>query len=236
MLLELHAHSSGISFCANHTPIELVNKIKQEGLNGVVLVNHYVHWYEKSHNCATYADFVRKYVDEFLSAKAEGDRLGVKVFFGVEVSPSYNENAHLLIYGIEPEDFLSMEAFYNYSLQELFSLCIANGWAMVQAHPFRYGQDLQDLNYLHGLEINCNQSYNTDSDKVIPIALSGHVALTCGGDFHRGVRPNCGTFVPDDVSCNKDLANYLRTTKTITLRVQEVGVTDFYDKTFKLNR
>jgi hypothetical protein len=233
----MHAHSSGISFCAHHSPVELVDKIKKEGIDGFVLTNHYLDWYVKEHKCNTYDDFANKFVQEYFLAKQRGDEVGIKVFFGVEVSPTYNPNAHLLIYGIEPEDFIKIGPFYDYSLEKLFSLCNDNGWALVQAHPFRYGPDLQNLDFLHGLEINCHQGYKcTDADKVSDLVLSKPLCITSGGDYHQGERAKCGVYLPDDIVLNKDLANFIRTTKTITLRVQEVGATDFYEKTYNLNR
>ncbi len=242
MLIDLHSHTNGISSCCAENYKVIIDVAKSVGLDGIVLTNHYQRWYIQNpsykHGFFTSEEFAKLYVEEYQKTKRYGDEQGVKVFFGVELTPDYDTRVHLLIYGITPQFLLKYNDLYKYSLRELYSLVKENGFALVQAHPFRNGTTVQDTNCLDGLEINCHPKYQTSyADTLVKIAQDNKLALICGADFHHDTyRPVCGTFIPDTVTSDEDLKNFILTTDSITLRVHEVDAPTYYDKTYKLNR
>lgn len=220
MLIDMHAHSSGISHCCRIAVPEVLRQAKAIGLDGIVLTNHY----QKSYiGDSDIQDFVQRYVDEYRYAKECGQKTGCRVFFGVEVTAEFSPNIHLLIYGVD-ETFLKKHPLvFDYSLEELYAVVKAENATLIQAHPFRNGAHILDTDYLDGIEINCHPLYKRSySDELIEAAEHTGIILTCGGDFHADTyRPHCGMYLPDGIQDSYDIGAYLRSTDRVELLIHE---------------
>ena len=93
MLLDLHAHTSGISTCCLLDGKEILNRTKMAGLDGIVLCNHYVKSYVKDN----FDEWIEKYIEEFNYTKSFEKEFKLKVFFGVEVTMCYDQRVHILL-------------------------------------------------------------------------------------------------------------------------------------------
>ena len=111
MLLDLHAHSSGISVCCQIDAREGLLRAKAAGLDGMVLTNHYTKDYVKDGDALAFA---RRYVDEYYAAKEAADELGVTLLFGVELTMEKHPNVHLLIYGVDDSFVYEHADMYDY--------------------------------------------------------------------------------------------------------------------------
>ncbi len=222
MLLDLHAHSSGISHCCRIDARGNLLCAREAGLDGLVLTNHYTKPYVKDGDALAFA---HRYVDEYYAAKTAADELGLTLLFGIEVTMEKCGGAHLLVYGVEDSFVYEHAEMYDYTQKELWDAVKAVGGALVQAHPYRREQNaLLDTAMLDGVEVNCHPLYHhTHMDEMAEIAAKNALALTCGGDYHHdSPRPICGTYLPDDIaSTRRALADYLLTTKTTVLCVHE---------------
>lgn len=235
MLIDMHTHSSGISGCCRLNVFEIVDAAKKVGLDGIILTNHYDS--EGYLDYGSKADYVENYIKEYYDAKAYGEKVGLKVFFGIEVTAEFMERIHLLVYGVT-EDFLRQNPeIYNLSLKELYELVHENGGILVEAHPFRHNCPILDTDYLDALEINCHPIYKTTHyEDVREGALKGGVKLTCGSDYHgdTSYRPFCGVEFPDNIRTIDDITQYIKNSSQINLRVHEVdGISEnrVYKKT-----
>lgn len=180
-----------------------------------------------------------RYIEEYEQAAIYGDSVGIKVFFGVEVTMEFDRRVHMLVYGITPQELKEYYDLYDMSLQQLSALCRKNGFALVQAHPFRGGTTVLDTQYLDGIEINCHPAYgNTYSDEVIQIARENKIAVTCGCDYHGDVpyRPKGGIFLPDTIQTSIDLAFYLKNAEEFHLQIHEINAENFNLLSVKINR
>ena len=223
MLIDLHAHTSGISTCCRVPAPEIIKAAQDAGIDGIVLSNHYQRSYV--HN-GDVLGFAERYTAEYYYTKACGDAAGFKVFYGMEVTMELHSNAHILVYGVDPSFTLEYPETYAMTMADLYALVKANGGMLVQAHPFRGGRDvLQDLAYLDGVEANSHPLYDaTHFDRLTEIAQSRELILTSGGDYHADThRPHCGAYLPDSIETTEDLCEFLRTTETIDLEIQEPG-------------
>lgn len=232
MLVDLHAHSKGISRCCKKDADYIAEITKNAGIDGIILTNHYEKGYVIDGDVL---GFARKYVDEYHYVKAISQKYGLKVFFGIEVTMDKHDNVHMLIYGVDEKFVLNYPNLYDYSLEELYKLVINNNGILVQAHPKRNGKDvLLDINYLHGVEANCHPKYDgTYVSDFAQIAKNNNLLLTCGGDYHADIhRAKCGVYLPDNVCNTLDIVNYLYKTKEIKLCIQEVDSFDTYDYVF----
>ena len=220
MLMDLHAHSAGISRCCRIPADEVLRHALACHIDGIVLTNHYQKCYIEDGNAAAFAE---RYITEFYTAEEFGKQLGCKVFFGVEVTPEFAPNVHLLVYGVEPAFLREHPCVYDYTLPELYAAVKEHNGLLVQAHPFRNGATVQDTAYLDGVEVNCHPIYGKSyCDELLEIAKANGLLVTCGGDYHADTyRPQCGVFVPDTVDTMQDLCAYLLADGEKSICVQE---------------
>ena len=220
MLIDLHAHSSGISQCCRIPYSAVIDTALQTGLDGILLSNHYHKGYVKD---GDYAAFARRYTAEFRLAKAYGEEVSCKVFFGAEVTMERYGGAHLLLYGIDEEFIEANPTLFDLTQEELYRMVKSAGGCVVQAHPYRNKPHLLDLRYLDGVEVNCHPLYGkSDFADMVEIAKSNNLLLTCGGDYHADTyRPKCGTLLPDHLTDGVSIGSYLLSAPSITLCIHE---------------
>ena len=236
MLIDLHAHSSGISKCCRVPADEVIRTTKNTNIDGIVLTNHYQKDYVTD---GDYLAFVKRYVSEFEYTKQCGESLGFKVFFGIEVTMELYPSAHLLVYGVDGKFLEEYPMLFDYSQEELYRIVKENGGALVQAHPFRKNVDrLLDPAFLDGIEISCHPHYEgTHLSELTEIAKKTGLILTCGGDYHADThRPHCGVYLPDSIKSGKELSEYLCSAESVKLCVQEVDDTRSHDVTFSRSK
>lgn len=233
MLIDTHTHSSAISTCSLGTYDNIIDDSKAAGLDGIILTNHYSkHHMREGEDDVT---FSKRYVEEYRLAREYGDKIGYTVFFGLEVTMKQHKNAHLLVFGVDEQFVLDNPSMHMYTQEELYKKVKAQGGAVIQAHPYRKKDKLLDTSLLDGVELSCHPKYEgTFKDKMVAIAESAGIILTCGGDYHADdYRPHCGVYIDDSIRDVKDFAKYLCTTDEIKLCIHEVGDKESYDFTFK---
>lgn len=232
MLVDLHAHTRGISTCCRiHAP-EVIDAAKAAGLDGIVLTNHYQKSYIKDDD---FAGFAARYVAEYRHVAEIGRAAGLTVLFGIEVTMAQHGNVHMLIYGVGEDFPLRHPALFDYTQEELYRLVRDSGGVLVQAHPMRRNKNvLLDPRFLDGVEISCHPLYEgTHYDELAAYAADHGLILTCGGDYHADTpRPHCGVYLPDGME-SKKLGQYLKTVPRIKLFVHEIGEIDAHDVLFE---
>ncbi|MBE6555740.1 MAG: hypothetical protein E7663_05895 [Ruminococcaceae bacterium] len=228
MLVDLHAHSSGISRCCRIPYDAVIRAALDVGLDGIVLSNHY----QRNYVCdGDFAAFARRYTDEFRLARAYGDTVGCKVFFGAEVTMERHDGAHLLLYGIEERFIEEHPTVFDLCQEELYRMVKAVGGAVIQAHPYRRKRNLLDTRFLDGIEVNCHPLYGrSDFSDMLAIASENGLILTCGGDFHADTyRPRCGVYLPGHLRDGVEIGRYLLRAPTLKLCIQEPNAREAYD-------
>ncbi len=229
MLLDLHAHTGEISRCCRIPAAEVLKRARETGLDGIVLTNHYQKSYAPDGN---YTAFAKRYVAAFEQAREIGEKMGLRVLFGIEVTMEECSYYHLLIYGVTPDFLLESPTLFDDTQVELFAKVHAAGGILVQAHPFRYGEYLLDTRYLDGVEISCHPLYKSGTQlaRLAAIATENDLLLTCGGDYHADTyRPHCGMYLPDDITDGVMLGAYLKQTEKCCLLVQEIDGSPAYE-------
>ncbi len=220
MLVDLHGHTGAISRCCRIGAEENVLRAREAGFDGMVITNHYDAGYfnEESYNA-----WLEGYITEWAHCRALGKQHGVRIFCGVEVNSALVPNLHLLIYGADEAFLRKYPRLCNRTTEELYRICKENGCALIQAHPFRHRVGVQDTAFLDGLEINCHPSYgNSYCADVLAAAQAKHLAVTAGCDYHAdSYRSKGGTFLPNEIQTEQELAQYLLKADQFHLQVQE---------------
>ena len=223
MLIDFHAHSSGISWCCRIPCDKVLDEAKAHGIDGIFLTNHYQKYYVEDGDALAFA---KRYTAESLLAKKYANEKGMRVFFGIEATMHRYQDAHILIIGVDESFPLEHPTLYDYTIEELSSFVHEKGALLVQAHPFRNGVNrLVDLKCIDGLELSCHPLYDgTYTQRLDGLAKDNGLFLTCGGDYHADTyRPHCGVYLPDELKTEKEVADFLRSTPFVDLQVHDLG-------------
>lgn len=131
---ETHLHTFPVSQCAKAGVRETIEHYKALGWDGVFLTNHFLDGnigMDSSHSYAERLDF---YFSDYNEMREYGERLGIKVFSGVELSM---KGTDFLIYGPEPDFYYAHPEIMDMNKTEELRFLRENGALTVQAHPFR---------------------------------------------------------------------------------------------------
>ena len=233
MLIDMHIHTSGISHCSVIGYKEAVDQVREAGISGIVLTNHYQKHYVKD---GDYDSFARRFVEEFSLARAYGDSVGVRVLFGAEVTMDKYNDAHLQLYGITESFIEDNPTLCHYTMEEMYRAVksLPHPVAIVQAHPYRKGKGLLPLEYLDGVEINCSPMFLSYFSDMVELARESKLVLTSGSDYHgETYLPRCGIYLPDDITDSTCLGCYLLESPCYTLCVHEPNTDTPFDLEWK---
>jgi predicted metal-dependent phosphoesterase TrpH len=214
MKIDLHTHCNPGSQCATVTPEELPALLKAAGLGGLVLTNH---CYPRHCNSLTpdIKEQPYRYVEVFHRVKKAAEELGLKAFFGAEVTLiNESKKMEFLLYGISEQDFIDSFPLYTYSQKELFDYCNQKNILMIQAHPFRdeQGHSPADPKYMHGIEaLNGHLNFADHFEEAQEFIAAHHLLQTGGSDFHYPQQAgDAGMILPDTIEDQFMLRDYLR--------------------------
>lgn len=233
MLIDLHAHSAGISTCCKASLTDVIHHAREKDIDGVVLTNHYQKNYLREGESP--ADFAHRYLAEYAFAVVLGKETGFSFFFGIEVTMELYQRVHMLVYGVDGDFVLQHPTMYDYTQAELYAAVKAAGGTLIQAHPMRLGYNvLLDTALLDGIEISNHLRYDgTHYEELAAIAHENGLLLTSGGDFHKDTpRPRCGIYLPDELQSTREIMAYLHTADRITLCMQECAERPARDEVF----
>lgn len=124
MRIDHHLHTDRYSPDSSIDPEELIVRARQIGLDAVVITEHDCLWPET----------------ELAELNRPG---GPLVLAGVEISAL---EGHFLVYGLPTLD----EAPPGVALADLLRVVRRHDAAIVAAHPFRWGQDFDEIVHTHG--------------------------------------------------------------------------------------
>ena len=211
--LETHCHSLGGSPCGD-TPIDdILNFYNQAGYGGIVLTNHYDTYMPDYYGVKGQGD--KAVVDKFFSMydemKEKGEKLGLKIFFGIEVRISCTFTEYLL-YGFNRQFLYDHPNLCALTQRELFELADKNGVLLIQSHPFRNGVQAGDPKYMHGAEsFNGHYHHGNHNDLAEAFCNEHNLIKMAGTDFHHPDQPiTGGIMLPENIETNEQLAQYIR--------------------------
>ncbi len=202
---ETHLHTYPVSKCANATPRECVEFYKKLGYDGIFITNHFLDGNINVDSNLPYEEKIEFYFSDYEAAKSLEKEVGIKVFFGVELS--YN-GTDFLVYGLHKKWFLSHPEIMDMKKSEELALMAESGALIIQAHPFRAAEYIDHIrlypNRVHGVEVinACRKAEENEMAKI----YAKHYSLLefAGSDNHIAGRKTtlagmCGKEpVPDE--------------------------------------
>lgn len=187
---ETHAHTAEVSRCATIPAKELVRFYKSMGYAGICITDHFLNGNTTVPRALPWEERVQLYCTGYEKACAEGEKVGLDVFFGWEYS---FQGSDFLTYGLDREWLLKHPYLLDLSVNEYCDLARSEGGFIVHAHPFREDHYIDMIRLLprkvDAVEVinACRKDFeNRLADEY---ADNYHLLKTAGSDNHWGKMP-----------------------------------------------
>ena len=187
---ETHCHTSPVSFCGRATARDTVHFYHAVGYDGIFLTNHFLDGnINPDSKSLSYEEQIDYYFSDYEDAHQEGERIGLKVFPGVELS---YKGTDFLIYGLDKAWYKAHPEIMNMKKTDELPVMMEAGALVIQAHPYREAHYINHIRLfprsVHGAEI-INSSQAELSNRMAEIyAEQYHLLKTAGSDNHWGSR------------------------------------------------
>ena len=138
-LYETHLHTSMGSACARNTPEEMVRAAKKWGYTGIFITEHNWRGNSAIDRSLPWETWIDGMASSYYAAKAEGDRIGLAVFFAYEAGfwGLSCHGAEFLVYGLTPDWLKQHPQLKDMNAPEHLALVREAGAMVVHAHPYR---------------------------------------------------------------------------------------------------
>lgn len=133
-LYETHLHTCQGSACGVTPGREYPQRYQDLGYDGIFVTDHFFQGNCAAPRTGRWGDRVDAYMAGYYDALEAGEKIGFKVFFGIEQNYCGDE---YLLYGIDRDFLLAHEDIETWPRERLFDEVRAWGGCAVQAHPFR---------------------------------------------------------------------------------------------------
>ena len=181
--IETHAHTSECSPCGRITGTELVKIYKDAGYSGINITDHFMSCvFDMNDNPDK---ILQKYYSGYLNALHEGEKLGVKVYRGIEIRLNESINEYLL-YGVTYEFLKKALSRLDNTLEEFYRFCSDENVLLYQAHPYRNGIVPMPPEFLDGIEVfNSHPGHESRNEKALEYARKYNLPEISGSDVHE---------------------------------------------------
>ncbi len=186
-LYEPHLHTSETSKCGWLPARRVVELYAELGYAGIAVTDHLHQTYVESLDVGEdWRAAMDHYLAGYRAAKSAGEELGLDVILGAELRFEQQNGNDYLLYGID-EAFLYDNPFLFRMGREAFFERFGKERLIVQAHPFRNGNNAVFPEYVHGVEVvNGNPRHKNRNELALSLC-EAHPGLLrlCGSDTHR---------------------------------------------------
>ena len=185
ILTELHFHTAESSRCGKVPVKQGLTMYKEAGYDAVVVTDHFSRNVCGKAGENHWEQVVERFLAGYRAAVAEGEKLGLSIFLGMELRFPFDDN-DFLVYGLDEEDLFSHPWLYESCLASVHEQFSRESVAIFQAHPFRSVCSPADPGHIDGVEIlNGNQRHDSHNDLARAWAEEHGLPGICGSDFHH---------------------------------------------------
>lgn len=185
-LYETHLHTAQASACAICSGAQQARYYKEAGYSGIVVTDHFFNGNSCIPRELPWEERIHRFYQGYEEAKAEGDRIGLSVFFGWEANFRATE---FLIYGMDKEWLLSHPDILSWTVEQQYEQIHAAGGYVVHAHPFRLRAYIEEVrlypNCVDAVEgINVGNRNDEFDKKAVAYARKHKLPVIAGTDAH----------------------------------------------------
>ena len=212
---ETHLHTKEGSACASAPAADMARAHKAAGYDGIFVTDHFFNANTAVPRDLPWEERIDRFFLGYERAKAVGDEIGLKVWFGFEYTVY---NADLLIYNMSKEWMKANEQLLMHTDErECFRTIRESGGFIVHAHPFRYDPYIHHIS-LYPNDVDAVEVINASHDprkmyneRAKLYADSYGLIKTGGSDSnHLDKLFGGGIDVPESINCPEDYLRLLR--------------------------
>ena len=185
-LFDAHVHTAESSKCAKWSGAEAADAYAAKGYSGIIVTDHFVNDNTCADRNAPWEEQIAVLMAGYKAAKARGDEIGLKVFFGFE---SGNNGADFLTYGLGEDWLLKHPESPKLPLTEYLALVRSEGAFVVHAHPFRRARYIKIIQLVpeavDAVEIVNYGNKELDNRLAKVYAEAYGLPMTAGSDSHN---------------------------------------------------
>lgn len=185
---ELHSHTNVGSACSSFEPEEYVDYYMGLGYSGMVICDHFYHGNTKISREFDWEKYISEYSMGYRRAKAEGDKRGFSVFFGIE-QRFKDGNDEYVVLGLTPEWLIAHPEIRDMGRDRFFDIVREAGGFTIQAHPFREAPYMRDIRLVGNRAdaVEVFNSCNTEGSckRAYEYAKNLGMKMVGGSDIHH---------------------------------------------------
>ena len=186
---ETHLHTYPVSRCARASVREVLEFYKSLGYDGVFITNHFLDGNINIDAELSYEEKINFYCSDWEEGKAIAEEIGIKVFFGIEMS---YKGTDFLVYGLDKEWLLKNPQIMEMKKSEEMQYLISEGAFVVQAHPYREARYIDHIRLfprcVQGVEIINASRTEAENAMAAHYAKSYGLIDFAGSDNHTGAK------------------------------------------------
>ena len=187
-LYETHLHTVQGSACATSTGAEHARYYKSIGFKGIIVTDHFVNGNSRIPREGSWEERMNIFCSGYEDAYAEGQKIGLDVFFGWE---QYYDDDEYLVYGLDKAWLLAHPEVEHWTRREQLEEVRRYGGCVVQAHPFRKRDYIRHIRlghlYCDGVEGANAGNHPYEDAAAYRYAKQFGLPMTAGSDNHLSV-------------------------------------------------
>lgn len=187
---ELHMHTSDTSRCGRSPAADMVAAYKQKGFTGVVVTDHLMNVQSHAEPETDWNRRVEKQLAGYYAALEAGEKLGLTVYCGWELT--YQDNAEdYLTLGLSSQFLYDHPWLERYDIEKYRDAVHAAGGILVRAHPYRRAWYIKKPyvereGIADAIEVfNGGNSSQEENDMALAYAQKHNMPMTGGSDAHH---------------------------------------------------
>lgn len=223
-LYETHMHTCQGSACGVSTGKEHARYYKEMGYTGIIITDHFFGGNTAADRSLPWKERIEWFCSGYEDALAEGQKIGLDVFFGWE--EGYRDDEYL-VYGLDKAYMLAHPEMEHWTRREQLENVHRAGGCVIQAHPFRMRTEYMKWirlgeSYSDGCEVANFGNKPWDDARAIRWAKANHRVMTAGSDNHHSPAKGLyGIELPERLRDIHDLVKIILEKKPIGLHVPE---------------
>ncbi|MDF2943599.1 MAG: hypothetical protein K0S01_2457 [Herbinix sp.] len=183
---ETHLHTTEASACATFSAVDHVRFYKALGYDGIIVTDHFFNGNSNVPWDLPWEERIDLFCKGYENAKAEGDRIGLSVFFGWEAGFLGTD---FLVYGLDKAWLKNHLDILSWSIEEQYKKVHEAGGYIVHAHPFRDRPYIKEIRlfpeYIDAVEvINIGNRSDKFDRQALEYAKKHKLPVTAGTDAH----------------------------------------------------
>lgn len=184
---ETHLHTYPVSKCAKVSVADTLEFYASEGYAGVFITNHFLDGNINIDSSLPYEDRINFYFSDYEEGVKIGEKLGLRVFLGVELS---YKGTDFLVWGLDKQWYLEHPEIMDMPKSAELPYLMNAGALVVQAHPYREASYIDHIRLfprcVEGAETLNGNRKPFENEMAEAYAAAYGLLRTAGTDNHVG--------------------------------------------------